>query len=535
MDIQNRAILLDENEVACLMQASSIEKANHLGIESLAGFSTPHLLEARKKLQEAGLINQDKQIANEYEALFDALFHPERLLLAVRDLPGQGRQAMTFLSHQGVFILHTMLDEKTHRLELMAQPEQVAEVLKVLFPMGNFPTGPRFSISADFLERLFLLMDSGEQVAARKSLESLQVPPDEMDLLLMAVQNRKISGSLAILNLEAGVQPQEGFSVAVLVGDQSAWLFHQPAMEGDMLVAQRNGDLFFNILDAFSQRLADGTMFDEPLDNNKIVSFSLSVDEFAFCFSCINRNDLVLSIMEQALSGLADIQPELEKRMLAASDRLAARGWSKLGKNATPLLASKLASAISAIVSYGFVLQVNIIRPDLVANATVHVLPDQSFTSVLRPGPELYFLEHGHHSTLPVYLSKLFPDFGQTEPARHIGNERIAYSSLAEAADQNDSALSTNILEQAGLKVETARLLGQDMTEAVYRGSFIRINADSHASQDVIDGSVKPLLYLIKSQQRSWLYSFNPLEDKGNLILVTSRDAFSQQLSEFTA
>ena len=535
MQTQDGALILTEIEMACLMQASAIEKAAHLGINHLTGFTRPGLSEARKELQAAGLLGPDKLITHQNRALFDAALRPERLLVVVRDLPGQGSQELTFLVRQGVFILHSLPAEKVHRLEPIAQPEQIAGLLKTLFPLGDAQVGERFDISGALLEKLFKLIDSGDDEAAQKSSETLPCPAGEMELLLLAVKNRTISGSLALLNLQPGGQVRDGYSLAVLASEQSAWFFHAPTAGGDLLVAQRNGALFFNILDAFSQRLLDGTMFDEPLDNSKIVSFSLSADEFAFCFEVLQRNDIARSLLETVLSDALAGQTEFERRLRMAGDRLFARGWSRPGRDGKPVLVLRLAAAISAIASYEFVLQVNIVRPTLAANATVHVIPNQSFTSVLRPGPDVYVLEHGHGSMLPVYLANLFPDFGQTEAFLSVADQTLAYSVLAEAVEKNDRTESAKILKQAGLKTETTGLLAQDLAEAIYRGTFIRINANSHASQDEINAAIKPLLLLLKGPQRSWLYNFNPVDEKGSLTLVQKREVLTRQLLAFTA
>ncbi len=126
-------------------------------------------------------------------------------------------------------------------------------------------------------------------------------------------------------------------------------------------------------------------------------------------------------------------------------------------------------------------------------------------------------------------------DFAQTDIQIDVHEEKIAYPQLVEAMKKQDTALCIKNLVDGGISSKTADLLAQDLLQNLYQGSIVRINVNSHASQEEINGAVKPLFLLLKSQQRSWVYRFTPPEDQGYLILMRNFAAFLEQITLFTA
>ena len=536
IDKQNTTIVLDIAELTCLMKARSVTSVSHLGFDETTNLSNQELQIARDQLHTAGLLSSNGQITGENLPMLDALFFPERSLTAILDIPNRGRQALLLLNRQGITLLYTKPDEKSYRLELFSQPEQVSAFLKNVFPFGESAVGEPFAVPTSLLESLPHLVAARDIARAKQTLDALQCAQAEKDALLLTLQNKKISGSMLALDLDDGGQALDGFSLAILADSQSLWLFSQSTPDDKALIAQRNGALFFHILDIFSQRLlAGGAMIDSPLDKNKIVSFSLTASEFAFCFVHNNRKDVALTILNSNFPDESSISTQFDRLMTEARVSLLARGWMKINQDGTVLLAQKLASAISAVAGYDYVLQLNIVRPNLSASGTIHVIKNRLFTAVLRPGQDIYVVEYGDISMLPTYISKLFLDFSQTDLQIDVREEKITYPQLVDAMGKNDMTLSAKILTGAGVVPETANLLAQDLLHNLYQGSIVRINLDSHASQEEINGSVKPLLLLLRGQQRSWVYRFTPTEDQGYLILMRNLDAFLGQLTDFTA
>lgn len=534
MKIENGAFILDAAELQILMRTLKISAAPHLNFMS-SDLPDQSLQTARASLQSNGILDNAGKIMGTNKSFFQVVFSPHRLLILVSDLPDKGRQEMIFLNRQGATLLYTRPSETTYRLELFTQAEQISALLKELLPFKDFPVGERLEIPTQALETLTGQIFAKDMVSAKFTLKLLPWPTIEKDFLLGAIQNRKISGSLAVLDLSETGQGINGYSLAFLADHQTLWLFQQTTPNENTLTAQRNGTHFIDLLDITSQRLAGTTMLNEPLEKNKIASFSLSPDEFAFCLRHHGRTDLAQNLIQSHFPGADNTQANYEIHMFAALDRLTARGWSRMGSDGKITLAGKLSSAISAIVKYDFVLQVNIIRPNLSANATLHVIHNEMFTSVLRPETNIYVLEHGSVSALAAYLSNLFPDFGKTSNKTSVEEMTISYAYLTSAMQQNDLSAATRILEQAGMNTVIAKAFAQDISEALYHGTFVRINVDSHASQDTINGAAKPLLLLLKGPAHSWLYYLSPTNEKGSLVPIKNREDFLTNLSSFTA
>jgi len=491
----------------------------------------PDLKKGRERLIERALLERDGKISLRYKALLAPLFDPEKVLLLVRDIQDGGRQSVTYLRKGDAALVYCYLPAKdTYQIELIESIEQVTSLFSQWFQMGKYaPVSERHALSRQSLEDARRLVRQGDRRAALDILKEAGFSQQDCEQLADALHQPYLSGSLAALEFPAETATY-AFSFAFLADHQTMWHMVEPAPELGLLIVDRNTDSLARILDQAIHRFFSDEKMDQPIEKDVVVTFSLTGDELAYCLMAVNAPADARHLLKMVHPN--DPEEKMQEYLASAGIGLLARGWCRPSPAGSPVMEPRLEAAVFPLARFDFVVQAEITRPQVNASAAINVLQKRMFTALLHPDERTFVLEHGNIATLPAYVSRLFLDFGEGPKPAGRRKTTVRYGLLPAALEQ-DGEKRLARLKKAGFSEPLAVQFADDHTSAIYRGSIIRINADSKFGTEVAQKATKPTLLLLKSEKNSWVFEFSTEDaDEGSASLV-DRPMFKKILENF--
>lgn len=269
------------------------------------------------------------------------------------------------------------------------------------------------------------------------------------------------------------------------------------------------------------------------MSQQKLNSFSLSLEELTMSLSMINRPDLGQILLKSFYDKLT--KDQVDSRMTAASHSLLAHGLCGFTSENRPRLISELEQSLLLLASYDYALQFRLVRGDQLINSTIHIKKDKGFTSHTIQAGVVHLLEHGDLTQLAPYMLDVLDNYGDDHDLCIPADCWITMGYLGK--------MMNSVGQQDGLKDVTKGLnwneqvstaFNEDIVNQQSRVTLIRINAKSGSSDEEIKIAPKQALLVLKGKCRTWFFEFPSTEDDVSTHpCVVTRKEFEDTLSAF--
>jgi hypothetical protein len=493
-------------------------------------------------LQKKGILHSEGRqgfaVDPQILPILDTLFFPDRTMIVVRDQKGIGRQFFHVLRKGKTIVMHSVPKEREHFIGLIPQPIDVLQLVVGWFPMYPLPVSPaRFRIEKESFEQIRRLADAGKTDEALDALPLENLDSAERKNLIRAIADRKVSGSIACLDIHSN-RVEGGDSIAVLTDGRTGWLISQddsPAPEEGMATVRRTGADFSMTVREMVERLTGTKLSRRQADpSGKTIRFALSLDEMAMALAAINCKDL----SQKMYAGISrDLTGErYPERMIQAQQSLVDCGLCAISERSLPILSKDLAQAVFPVAKSDSMIQISASGGGPAVETGVHVVRGKSFTAYYNYGEPLQLLEFGKHKDLVSYMEAMFPDFG-TETGIQMTSFPVTYEVLEKAIGKaGDRKEAAKILASEGLEDSAARSLAEDLSDSSFRATLIRRDAPdrNNETKDAKNKTQTTALLMLKSPRRSLMFQFQEIGSKGKGG-TTNREGFLKALSDLLA
>jgi hypothetical protein len=265
----------------------------------------------------------------------------------------------------------------------------------------------------------------------------------------------------------------------------------------------------------------------------KIITYSLSLEELALALGMINRSDTGRILLQSVYPQIS--AQEIEARLISASHSLLARELCMMSARKTPILDKRLEMAIFPLVLFDTLMQINLVEGKNRMDARIHIQHGKLFTSHHSISEVVHMIDHGGFDKLPDYIESLFDGFqvelGET---RTVGKLTTTVLDLAqEESEQHASSDTERALVENGWSKEDASALSWDLANQTLRGTFSRIFTKQEMSLAEINNAPKKRLLILKSKERNWLFEFPPESSGTGEARLVDQAAFRKAFSAF--
>jgi hypothetical protein len=226
------AIILDRSEffaLANLLQAGPI-----LGLDAtkLIPESPPEQQalydKGRDQLLARDLLRRNNRNEIEIEEglheITLALIEPQNALMAVRIVPGRGRQLICYYERNGGYVEQTFPSESQHQIGTLDSPDAVTERLLSIFPIDASPTpDQQFACTLQPLLHAFQLASDGRQSEIAQAMDAAQ--PSDPALarqLAQALAEAEFLGNISLLKL-IPERTTQSHDIAFVQSPAGAW------------------------------------------------------------------------------------------------------------------------------------------------------------------------------------------------------------------------------------------------------------------------------------------------------------------------
>jgi hypothetical protein len=537
--LTDNAILLDRREILALMKLMEARALLGMNLAEQAALSDADEKAAAASLKSKGILEaagKKNRIAPGMLPLLSALMFPERAVLVFRDLPGLGKQVLTFLHKEGTTLLHSFPKEGQHRLAPFGEPADVMKFLLNMFPLNLYPpAAAKFQVSREALERARASAEQGKSEEALAALPEAVATPEEKKALVDAIASRKISGSFALVTCKDG-EITDAKSYAAVGGDNTGWWISSGEAQGDaeMFSVERTGSDFTIKMQSLAGQLTGALLAVSKIGKDKnITKYLLSADEFALSLALINMPQSGAGFLSTVYESIT--QEQFNARTKAAEQSLVDRGLAARSSTGLATLITDLQYALLPVVRFDSMIRIRTISKAKKSEANLYSLKGKSFTARFGYGGAMQVLETGKDGDLLSYLLNLYPLFGEGDKKDNTDSAgQISLDALSKTLDSgSDPSQTEKTLTAAGFPAGSAKLLAEDLAQAEYRGTLEKKIASEQPGK-IADGAPLFALLLLKAPQRSWLFHF-PVADsqaKGTAKIV-GKQGFQSALADF--
>jgi hypothetical protein len=267
--------------------------------------------------------------------------------------------------------------------------------------------------------------------------------------------------------------------------------------------------------------------------SEKMITYSLSLEELSMCLAMLNRPDLGQTILRTYYDNLT--KEQVDSRMTAASHSLLARGICGLTPEGTPRLEKDLEQAILPIAVYDLVFQFNLVTGDNAVNSNIHVRKGKTFTSHNVQVGVIHLLEHGAFKQLPDFLLDVLEDYGGKEKIDMSSKTTITLAILGQALNASTKKEDAyKILQSLNWDASIIKALGDDLSASLGRGTLVRVEAKSGTDEKTLEEAPKRTLLFLKGKMRTWCFEFtSPKDDAVAQVKSVTRKEFSEIITAF--
>ena len=267
-----------------------------------------------------------------------------------------------------------------------------------------------------------------------------------------------------------------------------------------------------------------------------IYKFPLGVEELAMIYGLIGKPELGQLTLENVYEELSEAHVSV--LMTSASHSMLARGICSINENGSVHLDEEVEKAFSPVVLSDYLVTFILDGQDI-GNMQWQLFVSQKFgfTSFLVTAGVAYIVGHGTLRDLSTYIEEAFgvlmPDSFECDEENLI--LEIELTSLVKAmsiVEENKSP--QKVFLAAGWHEETSQKITRDLTNQLMRGSVLRLNAGSEASEAEQMQASKPTLLFLVGSSKVWTFDFaSPEENEIGIAQVCSWDAFIKKLQDF--
>lgn len=254
-------------------------------------------------------------------------------------------------------------------------------------------------------------------------------------------------------------------------------------------------------------------------------TFRLSVEEVALVQTLTGRPDLGQGLLA-AGSGEAVGEDESRTRLLTAAHSLMAKEWLAVGVNGDIGLSDALARIGRVLSRADFTIQYSRFAADVDLLLNFHFGEGGIFQHELEQG--LVHVITELDDTEPIIDAGLsFFDVDQSQAFSSLSPSKFPSRLLDEFVNASDKTKVVNRLVSTYMATDMAEMLAEDLLEAQYRGSVLRVEYESDGSATSNRGAL-----VLKGPARLWLFQIEIERGESLLVPVScTREAFSQTVS----
>jgi len=253
-------------------------------------------------------------------------------------------------------------------------------------------------------------------------------------------------------------------------------------------------------------------------------TFRLSVEEVAVALSLIGKPGLGHDLLAAQL-GTTLSQDEIRARLLAAGHSLISRGYMAVTQEGAVGLADDLARVTRVLAQADFSIRYSRSDPAAEMLLTYHAGEGGFFEHRLEQGVV-------HNITEVENADAIIGgglDFFEAAQASDFSFSPVDVpgSLLDEVKDTKEWLMVSRRLTDCGIADDAAELLAEDLVDATYRGSALRVDYDAHG----VTTSNRGFL-LLQGHERLWI--LRPFEQQGKpfvMVMPGTAEAFSQQMA----
>ena len=239
------------------------------------------------------------------------------------------------------------------------------------------------------------------------------------------------------------------------------------------------------------------------------IDLRLSVEEVAFTLSAVNQPGMAHDLM---IAQLGDMQQEEARvRLLAAGHSLMARGWLSMDEQERIHLADPLARVGPVLSHADFSIRYTRSHQSVDLTLSFHFAEGDIFTHTMEQGV-VHHITKVPSTAAVIQGSLAFFEVNQTSPFACPSAE-IPYALLEKIKDEEDTSSILRYLQESNVPPETQALLTEDLHEARYRGSILRVEY----GEDNVPRSDHGLLVL-RGPDRLWL--LRPRLEEGEALVT---------------
>ena len=249
-----------------------------------------------------------------------------------------------------------------------------------------------------------------------------------------------------------------------------------------------------------------------------LTTYSLGLEELSLGLGMLNRPDLSQAIMHSVYENLTDEQ--MDARLISAGNSLLARNLCSLTNKGIPNISQEFLTALFPLAHYDLLLRLSLITDDIKVT-TVHIQRGKQFTSHTSVKGIIHVLEHGNTLDLPQYLKLYFNGFGK-------GSNRTDYEKVPQSLLNKpnlDREATESILIQQGWLKPNAKELSRDLSNPIFRGSMMRVDAHSKMNGDETLKAQKHGLFLLQGKKDRWIMELPTIDHEfGSAKKVTNQE-----------
>lgn len=250
--------------------------------------------------------------------------------------------------------------------------------------------------------------------------------------------------------------------------------------------------------------------------------FLLSVEELALAMSLVGRPESGHNLMAAQLGAMK--QEEARIRLLTAGHSLMARGWLAMDAQGTMHLADSVARVARVLSRADFSIRYGRAHQNAEFSLAFHFGEGGIFAHRIEQGVVHHIAEVYDRDTV-IQGGMDFLEVSQAHPFT-CPSVTLPYNLLAEVKDERDVSSILQRLRAATVPQETGVLLAEDLYNARYRGSVLRVEYD----ENNVPRSDRGLL-ILRGPERLWLLL--PIPGKGEPSVTVqpgTEESFRQQV-----
>lgn len=262
---------------------------------------------------------------------------------------------------------------------------------------------------------------------------------------------------------------------------------------------------------------------------SNLSTYALGVEELSLAFGMINYPDLARTLLQDVYPEITEHQ--MKARLTSAGNSLLARNLCTLSEKATPQISEDLKMVIFPLVSFDFVLQLNLATITEKKKLLVHVQKGKDFCVHSTKQGIIHLLEHGNIKALLDRIMLYLPENRKSVVVQ--GSERVLQELTTQVGSDQNANVLVAALRQNGWNEKLAKEFSLDFTHPVLLASMVRIDANNRMTADETrQARIETLIYLM-GRKHSWLMDSSIDDSQSDKVHQVTSKSLRNTLSAF--